>query len=120
MPTQQPSSPSAGMYQVQTTGGFSKPTMFQGELIGDVTVQDALEASGAISKNRGLEVVVMRVVEDTGRGLRMPVDYDSRKKAVSPEQNYSLHPNDRIVVTARSTSPLDKFVKAIAPGQSEF
>ncbi|MFK7767073.1 MAG: hypothetical protein AB8B55_07605 [Mariniblastus sp.] len=119
MPTEQ-SSPSAGKYQVEISSGFSKPQVFQGELTGPITVQDALEASGAIEKNRGMDVVVMRVVQDSGRGLRMPVDYEYRTKTVSQEQNYALHPNDRILVTARSSNPLDKFVKAISPGQSSF
>lgn len=119
VPTQ-PNTPSNGVYQVEMTGGFGKTTKFQGQLTGPVTVQEALEAAGAVEKYRSMEIAVFRVIRESGQGLRMPVDYNSRSKSVSQEQNYALHPNDRIVVTSRSNNPLDKFVDSIAPALADY
>ena len=116
LPTQPVSAEaSAGQYQVEMTGNFSKSSVFQGEIDGPLTVQDALERSGATKKFRSMEVMIYRVVKETGRGLKMPVEYKARNKSVLPEMDYALHPNDRISVRARSTNAIDKVIDSLNP-----
>ena len=97
------------------SGGFSRSTTYQGELDGPVTVQTALQRSGAIEKFRSMDIMVYRVVEDSGRGLKMPVVYTPRKKSVLPEQDYALHPGDRVVIQSRTNNALDKLVDSLNP-----
>ena len=111
------SAPSKGIYQVEMSGSFHKSTVFQGEIDGPITVQTALERSGAIDKFRGMDILIYRVVQETGQGLKMPVEYKYSQKKVRPEQDYAIHPNDRIVVSSRSNNALDKLVDSINPGQ---
>jgi hypothetical protein len=107
--------PSQGMYQVEMSGNFHKSTTFQGEIDGPITVQTALERSGATDKFRSMDIVVYRVVQETGQGLKMPVEYKAGKKMVSPDQDYAIHPNDRIVVSSQSSNALDKLVDSLNP-----
>ena len=78
-------------------------------------MQTALERSGAVEEYRAMEITLMRVVKENGQPLKLPVIYRGSKKTVRPEQDYALHPNDVIVVTAKSNNPLDKFVNALSP-----
>jgi hypothetical protein len=78
-------------------------------------VQDALERSGATERYRSMDILVYRIVKETGQGLRMPVEYQSGGKTVMQNQNYALHPNDRIVITNRSLNAIDKFIDSLNP-----
>jgi hypothetical protein len=108
--------PSAGQYRVEMNSTFGKPKAYVGSLQGNITVQDALEQSGAVKKFRSMDVEVLRVVDtaDTGaRGLRMKVNYDTSDKSVMPEQNYALLNGDRIIVSPRSTGPINKIASML-------
>lgn len=105
--------PIAGLYQVEMQTTFGKGKVYQGEIDGPITVQTVLERSGAIEKFRGMDIVLMRVVKESGVGLKMPVDYEIGDKSVRPEHDYAIHPNDRIIISSRSNNPLDKFVDAM-------
>jgi hypothetical protein len=108
---------SRGAFLVEMSGGFSKASMYKGDLDGPITVQTALERSGAIEKFRSMEVSLFRVVEETGHPLRLSVPYSPRKKSVLPEHDYALHPNDRIIVASKTNNALDKLVDSLNPGE---
>jgi hypothetical protein len=113
-PSQTPiAAPSAGTYQVELSGGFSKESVYKGTLDGPITVQTALERSGAIKKFRDMDVTILRVVEESGRGLRMPIEYLPGKKWVSPENDYAILPNDRILVESVSNNLIDIVVDSV-------
>lgn len=112
MPTN-PNAESAGQYYVEMHPAFGQPKIFQGELDGNLTVQQALERSGATKKYRGMNIGLFRFVKESGRPLKLPVEYKYRNKQVSPDQNYALHPEDRIVVMPKSSSPLDKVMDSL-------
>ena len=95
-------------------GNFSKESISRGVIDGPITVQTVLERSGAIEKFRNMEITIMRVVKESGHGLRLPVDYQGGKKAVRPEQDYAIHPNDRILIESRSNNAIDKIVESLA------
>ena len=108
---------SRGAYLVQMSGGFSKASSYKGDLDGPITVQTALERSGAIEKFRSMDVALFRIVEETGHPLRLSVPYSPRKKSVMPENDYALHPNDRIIVESKTNNALDKLVDSLNPGE---
>lgn len=99
---------------------LGKKTAVLGSIVGDMTVQDALESSGAMKKYRAMDIEVLRVVDtaDTGRrGLRMKVMYVPSEKSIIAEQNYALHDGDRIVITPVSNDPMSKVIGML--GQSK-
>ena len=88
----------AGKYVVRiesTIGG--EPTLFTGQIDKPMTVQDALAASKANKKYRDMDVTLIRKVDGNYRPLRMVCDYDPGAKAIKIEQNYAIHPGDRIL-----------------------
>ena len=103
-----------GVYEVQLSGGFSKPTTSRGVIDGPITMQTVLERSGAIDKFRNMEITILRVVKDSGRGLKLKVDFNGSKDAVPPEQDYAIHPNDRILVESKSGGAIDRLVETVA------
>ena len=99
---------SQGAYRVEFTNLFGRASYYDGQIDGPITVQTALERSGATKKYRNMEVAVLRVTEDTQRPLRMVVDYLPGKKMVRPEQDYAILNGDRITVSPSSNNLLDK------------
>jgi hypothetical protein len=82
-----------------------------------ITIQDVLERSGATRKYRNMDIMIHRVVEETGRVLKLRVDYEPRKKSVKPELNYAIHDKDRILVQSRTTTAISKVVDSLNPNQ---
>ena len=105
---------SLGVYEVHMKGGFSKESTSRGVIDGPITVQTVLERSGAIDKFRSMKITIMRVVKESGQGLKLPVDYQVSKKSVRPEQDYAIHPNDRIVIESKANSAIDRIVDSLA------
>ena len=62
-----------------------------------------------------MDIMIYRIVKESGRGLKLPVEYNSGEKVVMQNQNYALHPNDRIVVTNRSNNAIDKIIDSFNP-----
>lgn len=91
------------MYRVEMHFHHGDSKTFDGYLnsdspAGPVTVQTALESSGAVDKYKRMEITLYRRVAETGRMLKMPVVYQPRSDSVKVEQDYALHPGDRIVI----------------------
>jgi hypothetical protein len=72
-----------------------------------MTVQAALEKSGAIRRYRNMDISILRIVEGTGQPLVLKVSYQPAKKMVSTEQDYALLPGDRVLVEP-ATGLLDR------------
>ena len=89
-----------GSFTVETQSSFGSPKQYQGTLNGSKTISQALAEANAIKKFQTPEVEVLRVVEKDGksRGLRMPIEFDSRVGGPKPEQDYALLDGDRIIV----------------------
>lgn len=99
---------SADHYYVEMHKGFGEAKVFKGTIDKPTTVQNALEQSGAQKQFAAMSVDVMRQLPN-GTVLKLPVEFKSGKK-VKYEQDYALHPEDRIVVKSKSGSALDKLV----------
>jgi hypothetical protein len=108
---------SAGSFYVELHPAMGKPYIYKGELTGPVTVQMALEQSGATKKFRGMNVGLYRIVKENGRPLKLPVEYTYRTKQVMQHQNYALHPEDRLVVAAKTKNVVGEVLNALAGGQ---
>ena len=117
VPVDEQSQASRETYRVEMSGGLHKSSVYDGTLDGPITVQTALERSGAVRKYRNMEVSILRVVEDTGRGLKMSIEYQPGKNSVKPEQDYAIFPNDRIIVEASSNSTFTKLVDQFGGGE---
>ena len=109
----EPPAESSGSFFVEMRPVFGKPIVYEGQLDGPLTVQNALDRSGATEKFRGMQIGLFRVVKETGRNLKLPVSYTFRTKQVAAAQDYALHPGDRILIEAKSNSPLDKVMDSL-------
>ena len=103
----------AGQYQVKMEF-FSGSKMYQGDINGPVTIQDALESSGAIKKFRNMEIDLFRQVDGAYQPLKMAAIYDASKKRVRPETDYGLRAGDSIRVRTKSANPLSKVMGSFA------
>ena len=102
--------PTAYFY-VEMHKNFGEPKVYKGAITKPTTVQNALDESGAFKQFSGMKIDVYRQLPDGG-ALKLPVEFKSGKQ-VKYEQDYALHPNDRIVVRPKSNSPLDKLVDSV-------
>ncbi len=98
-------------YFVEIHSSFGKPKLYRGQITKPTTVQAALEISGAFSAMKSMTVDLHRRLPDGG-SLKLPVEFD-KDKQVRIDQDYSLHPHDRIIARAKSSSPLDKLVDQV-------
>lgn len=105
--------PNTKTYSVAMKKDFGKPTVYTGNFDKPITVQQALEDSGAIKQFRSMEVNLIRKLPKSGKPLTMPVDYQARKKRVRPEQDYALHDGDRILVQPKQGGSFGNVIKML-------
>lgn len=74
-------------------------------------VEDALRESGAQRRYRRMDITLVRQLPN-GQKLRMPVEYNSAKKSISPGTNYSLHPNDTLEIVQDSTTTVERMLES--------
>ena len=104
---------SQGVYEVQMQGAFAKTSVSRGVIDGPITVQTVLQRSGALKKFRNMDITLLRIVKENGQPLKLPVDFIPAKKTIRPEQDYAIHPNDRILIVSRSNNTIDKIVDTV-------
>jgi hypothetical protein len=96
-------------YAVDIETGFGKPVHWEGPVIRDLTVQGALEASGALRRIRVPEIEIIRVVPESGQLLRLKAQMQPGKRVVKYEQDYAILPGDRLIVRqVKGQNPLEK------------
>jgi len=104
-----------GNFAVEIHSNFGSPRQYKGTLSGTKTISDALAEAKAVKRYQSLDIEVLRVVEKDGnsRGLRMPVDFDTRTGGPSPEQDYALLDGDRVIVKPQQSSGLVKMLSSV-------
>ena len=102
-----------GQYQVQLLPSHAKPTVEKIDITTPVTVQDALEASGAIGKFGSMKITLRRIIKEKGTMLKLPVDYEVRSKTVPDGQNYNLLPGDTLIVSPKESKTLEKVIESL-------
>lgn len=108
------SEPGKGMYMVDMVPLAGKQTSFKGKIRSNMTVQNVLEESGALKKIRNPKITVYRIIRGKGKPLKLPVPMQSGKRIVKFENDYSIHPGDRIVVKSNSGG-LDNLMQSLLP-----
>lgn len=98
-------------YFVEMHSNFGKPKLYQGTIEKPTRVQEALEDSGALRQFSSMSVDLYRAVPG-GRPLKLAVDFKGSNQ-VRYEQDYALHPGDRLVVKPKSDSPMEKLVSQV-------
>jgi hypothetical protein len=78
----------------------------------NMLVQDALKGSGAISRFRRMNLVLVRETEN-GQKVRLPVKYDVSKQQVVDSNNYALHAGDWLEVTEDTTTVLERMMGSV-------
>lgn len=107
---------SAPMYQIQIVPRFGRPIVERKVIKDKMTVQDALEESGAMDRFRSMDITLARLIEGRAPILKLPVEYRYDKQSVVDSQNYSLHPGDTISIKARPVASFDKLITALSSG----
>ncbi len=102
--------PDVAQYQVKMESTFGGAKVYQGKLEGPMTIQDALEQSGAIKKLRNMDIDLFRKVDGSYRPLQMSAIYDAGGKTVRPETNYGLRPGDSILVGPKTENSFSKIM----------
>jgi len=112
MPAESPAVDAAPGYKVIFgTRKGKMPEIFYGQITGNVTVQAALQESGALKRfKRGMRVDLARRLEN-GRVLKLPVNYDVDSGRVMSEQDYAIHPGDEILVRRADQGMLNDVFK---------
>ncbi|MGE0756329.1 MAG: hypothetical protein AB7F89_02570 [Pirellulaceae bacterium] len=104
--------PGTPTYYIEFQPYQKKPILVAMPLNGVLYVQDALEQSGALKKFRRSQIEVFRQLPQGG-GHKIPVKFDRGKRRVDPGSDYSVHPNDRIVVTEDTSTILDDMLQSL-------
>ena len=105
---------SAGQYQLRMEMPFGKSETYIGDIDGPLTIQNALERSGAMKKFRAMDVDLFREVEGTYAPLKMTAVFEPGKKMIRPETNYGLRAGDSILVKPASNNPFGKMLGKMA------
>ena len=78
-------------YTVHIENWKAAPNIYQGTFDRDITIEDTLVASGAKKKHRSMHIDLVRKTKE-GHIVKMPAEYDTRKRRVKPEQDYHILP----------------------------
>jgi hypothetical protein len=108
-----------------------KPEIFKMPIGEPITVQEALEKSGALKRFRREKIHLERSVPPTGahpaaaqcsgncencahsppaagvRSHRMEIEFDRSQQAVTPETDYAVYPGDRLIVEEDASNLID-------------
>lgn len=104
-----------GMYMVDFVPFVGKSTSFKGQIRGNMTVQNALEESEAFKRVRNAKITIYRIVRGSGKPLKLPVSLMRGRRQVKFEEDYALHPGDRIVVETKGAAGLDQVLDNLMP-----
>ena len=79
-----------------------------------MTVQGVVDTSKARKKFGNLSIVIKRVVPGKQVRHNLKVDFDTKKKRIPYDQDYTIHPNDIVLISPNKTNQLDKVVDALS------
>lgn len=96
-------------YIVQIESSYSKDLFLKGELKTGMTIQQALDEQGLASKHKASDITILRQVPESGKLVKMACEFQPGKPQIKFEQDYALHPGDRILIQPKKTM-LEKLV----------
>ncbi|MHB8969098.1 MAG: hypothetical protein ACYC3X_03355 [Pirellulaceae bacterium] len=77
----------------------------------NMLVQDALKGSGAISRFRRMDIVLVRETQN-GQKVRLPVKYEVAQQQVVDSNNYAMHAGDWLEVTEDTSTILERMIES--------
>lgn len=96
---------------VEIRPAMGEPVRWSGPVSEGMTVQNVLEKSGAAKKIRAPQIDLVRKVPDQYQPLRMRSEYKPGTRRVKYEEDYAIHPGDRILVRPKEVAnPIEKFL----------
>jgi hypothetical protein len=99
------------MVVVELRNSKGKTEHLRAPLTQTMLVQDALKGSGAISRFRRMDIVLVRQTSD-GKKVRLPVKYDVAKRHVVDSNNYAMYAGDWLEVTEDNSTMLDRMLES--------
>ncbi len=99
------------MVVVELRNSKNKSEYLRAPLTETMLVQDALKGSGAISRFRRMDIVLVREGPG-GRKIRLPVQYDVARRRVVDTNNYAMHAGDWLQVTEDTSTMLDRMLES--------
>ncbi len=115
-PVQKELPPGTPQYLLSMKGeGWGTGVDVRGEYKQDMRIDDVLEEHDLKRKFKNMDIQIIRRVPESGQFVKMPVIYKAADRAVKPEQDYAIHPNDQIIVKQVINTMLDRFIDQIAP-----
>ncbi len=106
----EPSDPQA-MVVVELRHGKNGREYLRAPLTDSMLVQDAIKGSGAITRFRRMDIVLVRETPD-GKKIRLPVKYDVVRHQVVDTNNYAMHAGDWLEVTEDTSTMLDRMLES--------
>lgn len=97
------------MVVVELRDGKDHREYLKAPLTDSMLVQDALKGSGATSRFRRMNIVLVRTTAK-GTKLRLPVKYDVGKRQVVETNNYAMHAGDWLEVSEDTSTMLDRMI----------
>ena len=107
--------PGPAKYFVEIHTSFGQPKLYTGTITEPTTVQQALNKSGALKHLNSPQADLYRLLPGGNPPLKMPVEF--KGKQVKYEQDYALHPNDRIIARNKSNSTISDLVDTLTSGR---
>lgn len=92
-------------YSIKIDSAYANEPAQVAELKTGLTVQQALDAHGLTKKYRTAEITLLRPVTKEGQVqvLKMACEFQPGKPLIKFEQDYSLHPGDRILISPKKS-----------------
>lgn len=90
----------------------SKPETM--EITEGMTVQGVIDSTNARKKIGGMDIVIKRMVPGKQIRHNLKVDYDNKKKRVPFDQDYTIYPNDIVMISPGNNTQLDKMVDTLS------
>lgn len=108
-----PPAPGEPAYTVVTVPSLGRVEEFAVPYDKAITVQEALQQTGAMYHFAQADIYIERMVPKAGKSHKLTVTYDTVAGRVSPETDYAIYPGDRLVVREDRTTLLEKTLDGI-------
>lgn len=106
--------PNAPTYSVEIYPASGTPQRASAPLADKMTVAEAVRQTRVDRKFGRRKFFLLRKTP-RGETVKMPVNWDSRRKTISPETDYAMYPGDRLAVVEDTSSPLADAIKFLPP-----
>lgn len=108
-----PPAPGEPAYTVVVVPALGSVDEFTVAYDNPITVQEALDQTGAMYHFPRAEVYIERMVPKAGTSHKLTTTYDYAAGGVAPETDYAIYPGDRLVVKQDTTTLIEQTLEGI-------